>query len=118
MHIRKIIVKNYRLLKDFEIDLEKELSFIGCAVCFIASSAAVDTYIGKALSYVGRYSLQFYVLNGFALVPARIIAVKMLHLEEAWIIVTMVFLLNLIFEIIMLETLKRIPYVRWCFGIK
>lgn len=28
MHISKIIVKNYRLLKDFEIDLEKELSLV------------------------------------------------------------------------------------------
>lgn len=28
MHIKKIIVKNYRLLKDFEIDLEKVLSLV------------------------------------------------------------------------------------------
>lgn len=92
-------------------------TFIGCAVCFVISSSTVDTIVGKALGYVGRYSLQFYILNGFALVPARMVVVKILHINEPWMIVTTVFVLNLVLEIIMLEILKRMPFVRWCFGI-
>lgn len=93
-------------------------TFVGCALCFVISSSTVGTHAGKALGYVGHWSLQFYILNGFALVPARMIVVKILHIDEPWIIVASVFVLNLVLEIIMLEILKRIPYVRWCFGIK
>lgn len=73
--------------------------------------------IAHALSFWGKYSLSFYWLNGFALVPARMIVVKMLHVESTPVIAISIFLMCVVSEVIVIKIIKKIPYVRTVVGM-
>ena len=94
------------------------LAFIGCWFVWASSFQLLKVKrIAHAFSFCGKYSLSFYWLNGFALVPARMIVVKMLHVESTPLIAVSIFLMCVVSEVIAIMIIKKIPYVRTVVGI-
>ena len=94
------------------------LAFIGCWFVWALSFQLVKVKsIGPALAFCGKYSLSFYWLNGFALVPARMIVVKLLHVESTPLIAVSIFLMCVVSEVIAIMILKKIPCVRTMVGM-
>lgn len=94
------------------------LAFIGCWFVWALSFQLLKVKgLDNALSFCGKYSLSFYWLNGFALVPARIIVVKMLHVESTPVIASSIFLMCVVSEVIVIKIIKKIPYVRTVVGM-
>lgn len=94
------------------------LAFIGCCFVWALSFQLLNAKrIAYALSFCGKYSLSFYWLNGFALVPARMIVVKILHVECTPVIAINIFLICVVSEVIAIKVIKRIPYVRALVGL-
>lgn len=94
------------------------LAFIGCWFVWALSFQLLKARkVANALSFCGRHSLSFYWLNGFALVPARMIIVKMLHVECTPVITISIFLICVISETIAILIIRKIPYVRVMVGM-
>lgn len=94
------------------------LAFIGSwFVCALSFQLLKTMPVGRFLSFCGKYSLPFYWLNGFALVPARILIVKMLHVENTPLIAISIFLICVVSEVIAIKIIKRIPYVKTMVGM-
>ena len=94
------------------------LAFIGCWFVWALSFQLLKVkWIAYALSFCGKYSLSFYWLNGFALVPARMIVVKMLHMESSPVIAISIFLMCVVGEVMAIKIIKRVPYVRTMVGM-
>ena len=94
------------------------LAFVGCWFIWALSFQLLNAKrIAHALSFCGKYSLSFYWLNGFALVPARMIVVKILHVECTPVIAINIFLICVVSEVIAIKVIKRIPYVRALVGL-
>lgn len=94
------------------------LNFIGCWFVWSLSFQIVSNKVlTKLLSFVGKYSLSFYWLNGFVLVLARTLIVKGLHIENTILIVISIFMLCVVIETVAIIMLKRIPYVRTIVGL-
>lgn len=94
------------------------LAFIGCWFVWALSFQLLKVKgLDNALSFCGKYSLSFYWLNGFALVPARMIVVKMLHVESTPVIAISIFLMCVVSEVIVIKIIKKIPYVRTVVGM-
>ena len=72
--------------------------------------------VGEALSFVGKYSLPFYWLNGFVLVVARTIVVKGLHFGSSVAIVLSIFALCVVMETLAVMVLRKYPKVGWLIG--
>lgn len=94
------------------------LAFIGCRFVWALSFQLLKVKsIGHALAFCGKYSLSFYWLNGFALVPARMLFVKVLHIENTPMIAIGIFLLCAISEVVAILIIRKIPYMRVMVGI-
>lgn len=94
------------------------LAFIGCWFIWSLSFQLLKVKtIRSALSFCGKYSLSFYWLNGFALVPARMVVVKVLHVQSTPLIAISIFLMCVVSEVIAIRIIKRIPYVRTIVGM-
>lgn len=94
------------------------LAFIGCWFVWALSFQLLNAKkIANALSFCGKYSLCFYWLNGFALVPARMIVVKTLHVESTPVIAISILFICVVSEVIAINLIKKIPYVRVLVGM-
>mgnify|MGYP004568608251 CR=1 FL=1 len=94
------------------------LAFIGCWFVWALSFQLVKVKnIGHAFAFCGKYSLSFYWLNGFALVPARMIVVKLLHVESTPLIAISIFLMCVLSEVIAIMIIKKMPFVRTMVGM-
>lgn len=94
------------------------LAFIGCWFVWALSFQLTKVKKSKnSLSFCGKYSLSFYWLNGFALVSARMIVVKILHIECTPVIAISIFLICVISEVIAIMIIKKIPYMRTMVGM-
>ena len=94
------------------------LAFIGCWFVWALSFQLLKVKpASRFLSFCGKYSLSFYWLNGFALVPARMLIVKMLHVENTPLITISIFLICVVSEVIAIKIIKRIPYVKTMVGM-
>lgn len=94
------------------------LAFIGCWFVWALSFRLTKVKkLKNALSFCGKYSLSFYWLNGFALVPARKMVVKILHVECTPVIAISIFLICVISEVIAIMIIKKFPYVRTMVGM-
>lgn len=94
------------------------LAFIGCWFVWTLSFQLLKVKsASRFLSFCGKYSLSFYWLNGFALVPARMLTVKMLHIEYTPLIAISIFLICVVSEVIAIKIIKRIPYAKTMVGI-
>lgn len=94
------------------------LGFIGCWFVWALSFQLLKVKtIAHAFAFCGKYSLSFYWLNGFALVPARMIVVKLLHVESTPVIAISIFLMCVVSEVIAIMIIKKMPYVRTMVGM-
>ena len=92
-------------------------AIIGCGFIWMLSYRLKDKkMIGDALSFVGKYSLPFYWLNGFVLVIARTVVIKGLHFESSVAIVMSIFALCVLLETLAVLALRRFPKVGWMIG--
>lgn len=94
------------------------LAFIGCWFVWALSFQLLKVkMVCMALAFCGKYSLTFYWLNGFSLVPARMFIVKMLHVESTPVIALSIFLICVVSEVVAIMIIKRIPYVKALVGM-
>ena len=92
-------------------------AFVGCGFIWMLSYRLKEMHIVRdALSFVGKYSLPFYWLNGFVLVVARTIVVKGLHFETSVAIVLSIFALCVVMETLAVMVLRKYPKVGWLIG--
>lgn len=68
------------------------------------------------VSYFGRYSLQYYIMTGFVLTPARIIMVTILHQESPLIVIPCVFVIQMCFAVMGVKLFERFSITRRLFG--
>ena len=94
------------------------LAFIGCWFVWALSFQLLKVKpASRFLGFCGKYSLSFYWLNGFALVPARMLIVKILHVENTPLIAISIFLICVVSEVIAIKIIKRIPVVKTMVGM-
>lgn len=94
------------------------LAFIGCWFVWALSFQLLKVKpASRFLGFCGKYSLSFYWLNGFALVPARMLIVKILHVENTPLIAISIFLICVMSEVIAIKLIKRIPVVKTMVGM-
>lgn len=94
------------------------LAFIGCWFVWALSFQLLKVRpVADALSFCGKYSLSFYWLNGFVLVPARTLIVKVLHVESTPLIALSIFLICVVSEVIAIKIIRKIPYVKSMVGM-
>ena len=92
-------------------------AFVGCGFIWMLSYRLKEMhFVGDALSFVGKYTLPFYWLNGFVLVVARTIVVKGLHFETSVAIVLSIFALCVVMETLAVMVLRKYPKVGWLIG--
>lgn len=94
------------------------VALLGCLVALeialiISRTRTVKWYIIKA----GNYSLQFYLLNGYLLVVARVLFVQILGLTNPYLIYVLVVISNCIGATVVSEVLKRTKYLKILFGM-
>ena len=73
--------------------------------------------LSDALSYVGKNSLGYYWLNGFALVAARTAIFVLLNVESSVAIAVGVFATCVVIETIAVMIVMKIPYVGNLIGV-
>lgn len=94
------------------------LAFIGCwFVWSLSFQLQKIQSINNVFSFCGKNSLAFYWLNGFALVPARILVIKVLHVESTPLIALGIFLLCVLFETLIILSLKKVSLAKMLIGI-
>lgn len=77
------------------------------------------TRINKLFKICGEYSLQLYLLNGFILVPTRVITVKILGISNSFLIISIIFLLNVIIGLLVTTLIiNKVNILRFLSGIK
>ena len=92
-------------------------AFVGCGFIWMLSYRLINKPIlCHALTFIGKYSLPFYWLNGFVLVMARTIVVKGMHMDSSVSIVLSIFVLCVLLETLIVLTVKRYPRVGWLIG--
>lgn len=94
------------------------LAAIGCwFVWGLSFKLQKITSVNNALSFCGKNSLAFYWLNGFALVPARVLIVKILHIHNTPLIAICIFLICIICESVTILFIRKFPYIKNIIGI-
>lgn len=92
---------------------------IGCAFVWMLSFKLLNyKRVSQPLTFVGRYSLPYYWLNGFALVFARVIVVNIFHVSYSPAIAISIFVICVFIETIGILAIRRLPYVRKMIGIR
>lgn len=94
------------------------LAFIGCWFVWSLSFLLLKLKnVSNTLSFCGKNSLAYYWLNGFALVPARMLVVKVMHIESTPLIAICIFLLCVLLETLTILCLRKAPYIKTIIGI-
>lgn len=82
---------------------------------------ARPAFEGKACQQVLGLLWQVFPIvllaNGFTLVPARMLIVKILHIENTPLIAISIFLICVVSEVIAIKIIKRIPYAKTMVGM-
>lgn len=110
------------------MDMESQLStyslpIIGTIGTFAFSFAFIQyshnkiiEHLIKYIKYVGRYSLQFYVFTRFVLVIARILVVKIGKMEDPFIVIPSVFVVQMLLATIGVWACKKIILINKLMG--
>ena len=94
------------------------LKYIGCWFVWSLSFKLLNIdVLKKVLSYVGKNSLGYYWLNGFALVVARTFVVSIMHISFSPAIAVSVWILCVMGETIAIKIIKKIPRVGMFVGV-
>ena len=92
--------------------------FTGCWFVWSLAFWILDVKpLSDALSYVGKNSLGYYWLNGFALVAARTAIFVLLNVESSVAIAVGVFATCVVIETIAVMIVMKIPYVGNLIGV-
>lgn len=106
-----------KLLFIFPMYIYLVYTFIGIIFVFSICYAIKPCILHKILGFFGKYSLQFYIFNGFVLVPSRFLLCNLLNIENSLAIVSGVFIICIIGEIFIIEFLRKIKLARYLFSI-
>lgn len=91
---------------------------IGCGfVWMIAFQMAKFHWLARPLGFVGKYSLSYYWLNGFALVPARYVVVNVLRVEPTPAIAICIWCICVLLITMAVLVIRRIPVIRTAIGV-
>lgn len=89
---------------------------ISVSLLMTQSVSFSKTRVYEYIQYVGKFSLQFYVMTGFVLMPARYIMVNLLHQSSPLIVVSCVFAIQLVLATIGVYVCGKIKPCRILFG--
>lgn len=94
------------------------IQIIGIAACFIFSFHIItledkigDNKVVGYIKYAGKYSLQFYLMS-FAFPIIRTVTINILHFTNPFLIVSFVFIFQLICITIIIEVTRRIKFLK------
>lgn len=95
-------------------------ALIACEICWFISYklSRSNLKIKKILSMAGKYSLQFYLLNGYLLVCARVALVQILKVENIYIIYFCIVLSNCLGAMFACEIIRKSKLLSLVFGMK
>lgn len=107
-------------LRNFSIVYRFILPIIGTCASFLLAFH-IESYLNgnnmivRYVKWCGKYSLQIYLMS-FAFPIIRYVIINVLHIENPFVIVSSVFVLQLICITLIVEVTKRIKGVRYLFG--
>lgn len=91
---------------------------IGCWFVWMLSFQISKLYwLACPFSFIGKYSLSYYWLNGFALVPARYVVVNVLRIEQTPAIAICIWCICVALITIAVMVVRRIPVLKTAVGI-
>lgn len=94
-------------------------ALIGSIMAYSMVSCIKSRKFKDILNNFGKYSLQLYLLNGFMLVPARIITVKIFNITNPLLIIIIIFVFNALVGILLSKyVIDKINLFRFLSGIK
>ena len=106
-----VYAKDVEFVHNWCLPLLLDVAIIGFGIMMTDSE-----YKYPVLKYLGKYSLQFYMFNGYALVIARILFAKVLNIQHPFALFALVYIFCLIILWILVEATKRIPIISYLCG--
>ena len=92
---------------------------IGCLFVWTLSFQLLKiAFLARPLAFVGKYSLSYYWLNGFALVISRCVVINVLHIVSSPLIALTILCMNVCLITLAVLVIRRIPVVRIMIGVK
>lgn len=92
---------------------------VGCLFVWMLSFQITRYHIlARPLGFIGRYSLAYYWLNGFVLVPARIVVVNVLQVQFTPLIAFSIWCICVTLITMAVLVVRQIPVVRNVIGIR
>ncbi len=116
--VYNILINNYCEGRFWELILP----IIGSFACFSISirlTTIKSFLINKAVDFiewVGKYSLQFYIMTGFVLMPARTIIVMKLGIVNPFIVIPVVFILQVALATLAVYLCKKFKLMNFLMG--
>ncbi len=111
-------------LADFDIIYKYFIPVVGSigmlTVSILFTSNKLErfsSYLNDGISYIGKYSLQYYLLAGFVLAPLRLFLVTYLHWTLPIPIILVCFFGQIIIMTIAILIIKRIRLIHPLFGL-
>lgn len=113
-----IVLKGNNDIDNYFLDIV--LALVGSSICwrFAVFWEKKQGIIKNFFVLAGKYSLQFYVINGYLLVCARVFFISILHLKNEYIIYIAIVLSNLIGALIAVKIIEKIKPLRVVFGMR
>jgi fucose 4-O-acetylase-like acetyltransferase len=94
-------------------------AIIGCLMSYSFIVSIKNIRIRNVFEDFGKYSLQIYLLNGFLLVPARVITVKAFHIVNPLAVILIIFISNAAIGLIVSKyIIDKVNIFRFLSGIK
>ena len=91
---------------------------IGCWFVWMLSFQISNLHwLARPFSFIGKYSLSYYWMNGFALVPARYLVVNVLRIEPTPAIAICIWCICVAVITIAVLAVRRIPVLKTAVGI-
>ena len=91
---------------------------IGCGFVWMSASQITKCHwLARPFGFVGKYSLSYYWLNGFALVPARYLVVNVLGIEATPAIAVSIWCICVLLITMAVLVIRRIPVIKTAVGI-
>jgi peptidoglycan/LPS O-acetylase OafA/YrhL len=116
--VYNILINNYCEGRFWELILP----IIGSFACFSISirlTTIKSFLINKVVDFiewVGKYSLQFYIMTGFVLMPARTIIVMKLGIVNPFIVIPVVFILQVALATLAVYLCKKFKLMNFLMG--
>ena len=86
------------------------------AICIKYCDTQCNQYFTSCVNRVGRYSLQFYMLNGCILMPLRFLLVNIIGIVNPWFVVPFLFVSMLVIAHILVRIFERFKLTKILLG--